>query len=183
VNRTWADILQGGSSGTVFVRRMREQMGGLLGDGDRGAPFLPRLPRPYPAVVFNSPGSTHDSPFESGLPNTIDLPSKEVALHLCDNALNLACSLLCFVHQPSFYRMVDKIYDIPVESYGNEENQFLPLLYVVLALGCLFNLEGNDPPTYKSGIDHGCVTLPLLFIRPHITASIIYASLKIFLVL
>jgi hypothetical protein len=59
--------------------------------------------------------------------------------------------------------MVHRIYDTPVESFGNEENQFLPLLYVVLALGCLFNLEGKNPPTYKSGIDHGCVIFPLTF--------------------
>ena len=134
-------------------------MGGLLGDADNGSPFLPKLPRPYSSVMFNSPGSAQDSPLDSGLPNTIDLPARDAALHLCANALDLACSLLCFVHQPSFYRMVHRIYDTPVESFGNEENQFLPLLYVVLALGCLFNVEGKNPPTYKSGIDHGCVIL------------------------
>jgi hypothetical protein len=140
-------------------------MGGLLGAAEPGAPFLPKLPRPYPSVMFTSPGSSHDSPLEAGLPNTIDLPAKEVALQLCENALNLACSLLCFVHQPTFYKMVHHVYDMPVENFGNEENQFLPLLYVVLALGCLFNLEENDSSTYKKGIDQGCAYLlsfPLL---------------------
>jgi hypothetical protein len=149
---------------------MREQMGGLLGAVEHGAPFFPKLPRPYPPAMFNSPGSAHDSPLETGLPNTIDLPAKEVALHLCENALNLACSLLCFVHQPSFYKMVNRVYDMPVESFGNEENQFLPLLYVVLALGCLFNQEGNDSSTYRKGIDQGCVVVlpfPYLFITPY----------------
>lgn len=139
---------------------MREQFGGLLGNDHQGAPFLPRLPRPYPTTLFQSPGSTADSPLDSGLPNTVDLPSKEVARKLCENSLDLACSLLRFVHQPSFYEMFDNIYDTPVENFGNDENQFLPLLYVVLALGCMFRIHDSapgspEPSTYKTGIDEG----------------------------
>ncbi|KAH6681977.1 fungal-specific transcription factor domain-containing protein [Halenospora varia] len=150
----------GGSSGTVWIGRMREQFGGLLGNDHQGAPFLPRLPRPYPTTLFQSPGSTADSPLDSGLPNIVDLPSKEVARKLCENSLDLACSLLRFVHQPSFYEMFDNIYDTPVENFGNDENQFLPLLYVVLALGCMFRIHDSapgspEPSTYKTGIDEG----------------------------
>ncbi|KAF4637909.1 hypothetical protein G7Y89_g173 [Cudoniella acicularis] len=149
----------GGSSGAVWVRRMREQFGGLLGS-DHGTPFLPRLPRVVPPTLFNSPSSSAESPLDSGLPNTVDLPSKEVARTLCENSLDLACSLLRFVHQPSFYEMFDRIYDVPVENFGNDENRFLPLLYVVLSLGCMFkvnDLDQNDPEqvTYKTGIDEG----------------------------
>lgn len=149
----------GGSSGTVFVRRMREQFGGLLGN-DHSAPLFPRIPRPIMnPPIFDSPRSSMESPMESGLPNTLDLPSREVAKVLCNCSLDRACSLLRFVHPPSFYEMVDRIYDIPPESFGDRENLFLPLLYVVLALGCMFHSdeEGEDEPqsTYKTGIDHG----------------------------
>lgn len=43
--------------------------------------------------------------------------------------------------------MFDRIYDIPPENFGDEENRFLPLLYVVLALGCMFNMTfpGDSP--------------------------------------
>ncbi|TVY82136.1 Activator of stress genes 1-like protein [Lachnellula suecica] len=145
----------GGSSGTVFVKRMREQFGGLLPQASSG-PFLPKLPRPYPAALMDSPRSSSNSPADGNLPNTADLPSKETAKILCDHALNTACSLLRFVHQPTFYVMFERIYETPVESFGNEEHQYLPLLYVVLALGCMFDRTSeNDDQTYRVGIDHG----------------------------
>ncbi len=149
----------GGSSGTVFVRRMREQFGGLLGGHDQNAPIFPRVPRPAIVANFDSPKSMTDSPFDSGLPNTMDLPSRENAKALCEDSLNCACVLLRFVHQPSFYEMFDRIYDIPPDNFGDPENRFLPLLYTVLALGCMFHAEpGQDPSdqnTYKNGIDQG----------------------------
>lgn len=151
----------GGSSGTVFVRRMREQFGGLLGN-DMNAPLFPRIPRPSMLnPVFDSPRSATESPMDSSLPNTLDLPTKAVAMILCGDSINRACSLLRFVHAPSFYVMVDRIYDVPPESFGESENRFLPLLYMVLALGCLFHGEPDEkeddsgPNSYKAGIDQG----------------------------
>lgn len=147
----------GGSSGTVFVRRMREQFGGLLSGGEPGAPFLPRIPKP----LYESPRSSMESPFETGLPNTLDLPSRETARLLCADSLNCACALLRFVHEPTFYDMFDRIYDTPPENFGDEENRFLPLLYVILSLGCMFHT--SDPEkgkettqnTYRASIDQG----------------------------
>ena len=151
----------GGSSGAAFVRRMREQFGGLLGP-DNNSPMLPRIPRPAALPpVFDSPRSSAESPLDPGLPNTVDLPSRETAKVLCANSLDKACSLLRFVHQPSFYEMFDRIYDTPVENFGNEENRFLPLLYVILALGCMFHSDLADDPNgpsrniYKTKIDQG----------------------------
>lgn len=43
------------------------------------------------------------------------------------------------VHLPTFYKQLDRMYEIPTESYTNVENSFLPLLYAVLALGKLFS--------------------------------------------
>ena len=149
----------GGSSGAVFLRRMREQFGGLLG-GDVKAPFLPRPPRlPRPKSSFDSPRPI-DSSFETGLPNTSDLPPKESALLLCHCALNRACSLLRFVHGPTFYEMLDRIYDTLPGNFTDDENRFLPLLYVVLSLGCMFtdHLQETQHPEevdYKAGIDQG----------------------------
>ncbi|TAQ86487.1 hypothetical protein B7494_g5184 [Chlorociboria aeruginascens] len=148
----------GGSSGTVFVQRMRQQFKGLLSDG----PVLPRLPRPPASlIVHDSPRSATESPFDSGLPNTMDLPSRETALVFCQNSLDCACALLRFIHKPSFYEMFDRIYDLPPENFGNEENQFLPLLYCALALGCVFHTNIDQDPkepsdtNYKTGIDQG----------------------------
>jgi hypothetical protein len=111
--------------------------------------------------TFDSPRSSAESPLDAGPPNTTDLPSLEVAKDLCMNSFNGACALLRFMHQPSFYEMLDRIYTIPVENFGDDENRFLPLLYVILALGCMFHSDLRDDPnspsqtTYKAKIDQG----------------------------
>lgn len=149
----------GHSSGRIFLKRMREQFGGLLAT-EKGIPFLPRAPRHHSGPMFDSPHSSTDSPLESGLPNTADLPSKETAKALCNDSLNTACALLRFVHQPSFYNMLDRIYEIPAEAYGDAENRFLAMLYVVLAVGCMFHsnsasTSGEESSNYKADIDQG----------------------------
>jgi len=148
----------GGSSSAVFLKHIREQFDGLLGSDAKG-PFLPSA-RAQPFPMFDSPHSSGESPFDSGLPNTMDLPSREVARNLASKALDCACALLRFVHGPSFYKMFDRIYDTPPENFGDEENRFLPLLYVVLALGCMFLEDNTDQRateeiSYQEGIDQG----------------------------
>lgn len=65
-----------------------------------------------------------------------------------------------FVHEPSFYAMLDRIYDTPAEQYSNEEHSFLPLLYIVMSVGCLFSDDGAgtlDVSGYESAIGQGYV--------------------------
>ncbi|KAF7934231.1 uncharacterized protein EAE97_008591 [Botrytis byssoidea] len=146
----------GGSSGTVFIKRLREQFGSLLGSPN----LLPKPPRAQMPPTFESPRSSTDSPYDSGLPNTMDLPPREVAMSLCEDSLHCACCLLRFVHEPSFYEMLNRIYDLPPDSFGDEEHKFLPLLYMALALGCMFSSQpsnSTDPngKKYKSSMDQG----------------------------
>lgn len=146
----------GGSSGAVFVKRLREQFGSLLGSPN----VLPKPPTAQMPPTFDSPRLSADSPYELGLANTIDLPPRDLARALCDDALRCACCLLRFVHEPSFYEMFDRIYDLPPTSFGNEEHSFLPLLYMALALGCMFSSEPSTPADpdgkkYKSSMDQG----------------------------
>ncbi|KAF7897477.1 hypothetical protein EAF00_005705 [Botryotinia globosa] len=146
----------GGSSGTVFVKRLREQFGSLLGSPN----LLPKPPRAQMPPTFDSPRSSTDSPYDSGLPNTMDLPPREVAMSLCEDSLHCACCLLRFVHEPSFYEMLNRVYDLPPDSFGDEEHKFLPLLYMALALGCMFSSQPSnstdpDGKKYKSSMDQG----------------------------
>ncbi|TGO48691.1 hypothetical protein BOTNAR_0463g00050 [Botryotinia narcissicola] len=146
----------GGSSGTVFIKRLREQFGSLLGSPN----LLPKPPRAQMPPTFDSPRSSTDSPYDSGLPNTMDLPPREVAMSLCEDSLHCACCLLRFVHEPSFYEMLNMIYDLPPDSFGDEEHKFLPLLYMALALGCMFSSQPSnstdpDGKKYKSSMDQG----------------------------
>jgi hypothetical protein len=148
----------GGSSGAVFLKRMREQFGGLLGTAK--APFLPRAPRTAVSSQLESPRSNYDSPNDHGLPNTVDLPSKEAARVLSVNALSCACALMRFVHEPTYWGMFDRIYGTLPDNFGDEENRFLPLLYTILAVGSMFSedspLQLGELP-YKTGIDQGWV--------------------------
>lgn len=95
--------------------------------------------------MLDSPSSAHPSPADSTLlPPGSDLPSRKVARTLCDSALIDASALLRVVHLPSFYKSLDRIYELTPENYGTAENAFLPLLYAVLALGSLFP-KGSNP--------------------------------------
>ena len=144
----------GHSSGLVFLRRMREQFGDLMGEAEGyGSPFLKTSPM---SQVFDSPRSPIDSPADAGL----DLPSRECARGLCNNTLDEASAVMRFVHQPSFYASFDRVYDTSPDRYGNEENKFIPLLYAVMAVGCLFSKNENSKlhlGGYATAADHGYV--------------------------
>ena len=148
----------GHSSGLVFLRRMRDQLGGLMGQSEgNGLPFLQTRNL---SLALESPRSTGDTPSDSGLPNIHELPPKEHARKLCQNALDDACALMRFVHQPSFYSMLDRVYDVRPENFGDNENRFLPLLYAAIAVGYLFAKEDYSQLQvngYESAIDHGQV--------------------------
>ena len=140
----------GHTSGIIFLRRLRKQ----LGASDIQAPSMRSRPMPH----MDSPRSLGDSPQDSLLPPTHDLPSRPVAQRLCHNAFEDGCSLMRFVHEPSFYSMLDRIYDIPPEQYSNEEHSFLPLLYIVMSVGCLFSDDGAgtlDVSGYETAIGQG----------------------------
>lgn len=126
----------GHSSGRAFLRKMREQFGDLMGKpDDYGMPYMKIETAPQSKA---SPESSLHSPVVSKLPTTQDLPAKGDARLLCENAIDDACAILRFVHQPTFYTMFDRIYDIPPENFSSEDLKFLPLLHSAIALGALF---------------------------------------------
>ncbi|KAI9877238.1 MAG: hypothetical protein M1830_004447 [Pleopsidium flavum] len=95
--------------------------------------------------AFLSPGSqTVDKKFTvdfqaySLIGKTSALPSRKVALELVNSALDDACALDWFVHRPTFDYHFVRIFELDHSDYGAEEFAYLPLLYAVLALGCLF---------------------------------------------
>jgi hypothetical protein len=144
----------GHSSGLSFVRRMREQLGDVMGPEGQATPFVKSRPM---SQVFDSPRSANDSPWDSSLSGS-DLPPRDVARQLCDNAINDAASLLRVVHYPTFMKQFDSIFDKPPENYSNDDNIFLPLLYATMALGTLFSKDDNgelDRKGYENAITEG----------------------------
>ena len=140
---------RGHSSGLSFVRRMREQLGDIMGPQGRGTPFV-KAP-----VVQDSPKSNIlDSPSDTAF--HIDLPPRETARELCRLAIDEAAALLRVTHSPSFFEAFDRLYETSPENYAHEETSFLPLLYSMLALGTLFYRDTqSERQGYKSAIDEG----------------------------
>jgi hypothetical protein len=146
----------GHSSGMVFLRRMHEQFRDLIGHPEGEG--LPILQNRDLDLAFESPKSGGDSLSDSLLPDFGDLPGKEYARRLCEHALNDACAIFPFVHKPTFYNLLNRVYDVPPEKFGNEEHRFLPLMYATVALGCLFAKAEQSPLQqrgYEGAIDQG----------------------------
>ncbi|KAI5917950.1 fungal-specific transcription factor domain-containing protein [Camillea tinctor] len=146
----------GMSSGSVFFKRMKEHFRTLLGQ-DYQVPFLPRAPRPAGVLNLDSPRSASSSPWEpTPAPDVYDLPPKERAIALCSESLDNATCLLRIVHKPSFYKVLDSLYEKPGEAFGRNDNRNLALAYSVMALGCMYNVpndEGAETTPYKASVD------------------------------
>lgn len=144
----------GHSSGYMFMRKFRSQF---------GDDFLPN-PRPIEnrnlSHIQESPKSLHSSPFEPGMNVSPDLPPRDVAIELCRNAIDDCCALQRPLHRPTFFRRLHSIYDTDPENYTNEHIKFLPLLYIVMATGCLFGRFDDkeselDKKGYKFATEQG----------------------------
>lgn len=143
----------GHSSGRVFLGKMREQFGDLMGQTDDGQHAMPFLSYKSTSQSFESPKSAADRYQDPNLPNTRDLCAKKCALLLTSNALDDACAILRLVHRPTFDAMLHRVYDTPPEDFGEEENNFLPQLYAVIALGTLF-ARAEQSVLQKYGYDN-----------------------------
>lgn len=142
----------GNSSGFAFMRNLRAHFGDLLVPDPR-IPYHKSQPI---ALLMESPKSASSSPCDSSIPPAADLPDRETAFRLCRNTLEVACALLRFVHKPKFYAKLRKIFDTDQDHYTATDTHFLPLLYVVMAVGCLF-AQTKEPTleAHESATEHG----------------------------
>ena len=143
----------GHSSGMVFLQRLRQQFGGLMGEaeGHGSALAKPRHFSPPAQFTGASPRSAGgESPLESssngslGMSALADLPPKSVGRQYCESALDDALALMRFVHRPTFFAVFERIFDLPVEAWGNEEHRNLPLVYAVMSVGTMFAKDENS---------------------------------------
>lgn len=125
---------RGHSSSIIFLQRLHNQFGRLIDPSRSPVKAWPMSQiREAPAQHLGS----RQAPCHAGNSFPVcDLPSKECAMVLCRGGLQHTCALLRFVHEPSFWAMFDRMYDIPWDHMGSDEHNFLPLLYIVLAVGC-----------------------------------------------
>ena len=145
----------GGSSGYTFLRRVRAQFGEHAFIDPRQ---IPAGRHPRRSTMMDTPTSTSGSPTDNSLPSPQDLPPFQVAKALCRNALDDCCAVMRPLHQPTFYQKLEKIYDTDPDRYTNDDIKFLPLFYLVLAVGCMFSTpEDNrlDVDGYEKYIGQG----------------------------
>lgn len=147
----------GHSSGYAFMRKFRSQF------GEQFLPLAnPRLTSKARNIahLLESPKSAQSSPYDSTLPANVELPPREAAIELCRNTLDDCCALMRPLHRPTFFRRLHSIYDTDPEHYTNDQMKFLPLLYVVMALGFLFSKTETensmlDIKGYNEAIEQG----------------------------
>lgn len=145
----------GHSSGFTFMSKFRAQFGDLSVPDPR---FPTRKARPFSQLLESSPKSAASSPLDASVPSLLDLPPKEVAKELCKSALDDAIALMRFIHQPSFLQKFDRIFATDPDHFTTADIRFLPLLYFVMAVGCLFASKENSVLSskgYEDAIDQG----------------------------
>ncbi|KAL2819219.1 fungal-specific transcription factor domain-containing protein [Aspergillus granulosus] len=115
----------GCSSGDrAFIDRIKVE----LGKGP-GADFDSRL------RLRDRPGTKllHSASLE---PRAISLPPRERAEHLTNIALD-STVLYHVIHRPTFDSAFELLYSLDSSDYGQEERRHIPLVYALMALGCL----------------------------------------------
>ncbi|KAK5145786.1 hypothetical protein LTR04_001213 [Oleoguttula sp. CCFEE 6159] len=121
---------RGHCSGFAFLTQMQQKYGDLL---------IPEAgPSTTVTIRFDLP-QVFDSPLSLGKQGPIippPLPPKTVAVDLIECALENVCTLSWILHRPTFDTMFSRIYDLGAVKLGPEETRFLPLLYILMALGC-----------------------------------------------
>lgn len=143
-------IFHGHSSGNAFLSRMRQQFGELVSQTEiyGASPLHPRA-----SGLSNDPEK-----IQPQAPNTLSLPPKSCAEQLSASALDDSLVVLRFIHQPSYYALLDRVYDLPFEELSSEDIKSLPLIYAVIALGTLHATgERSELMTngFKNAIEQG----------------------------
>lgn len=121
----------GHSSGVTYLAHLNHRFGDLLGEVKLGNSNFPE------GSNEGTPASASFSPTDN-LPDTSVLPTRELANVLVNCCLDQACVLMRFIHVPTFTYRMNRIYDVNPEHYEDDDNTFLPLLYLAMGVGCLF---------------------------------------------
>ncbi|KAI0399577.1 hypothetical protein F4802DRAFT_588770 [Xylaria palmicola] len=155
LNETGDYDFHGTSSGSVFFKQMKKHFRTLLGR-DYQIPFMPRPPRPSGIATLDSPRPTPGSPWATTpSPSVPNLPPKARVLALCSESLDNATCLLRIVHKPTFFSMLDKLYETPNDEFGTEDKRNLALAYSAMALGCMYDVSDDGlahSPPYEISI-------------------------------
>ncbi|KAJ0419036.1 fungal-specific transcription factor domain-containing protein [Aspergillus carlsbadensis] len=126
------------SADRAFIDRLKAE----LGDGP-AADFDSRL------RLRDRPGNRLFHPANQE-PHFISLPPRERAEYLTNRALD-STVLYHVLHRPTFDSVFELLYSLDSSDYGIEEMRHIPLVYALMALGCLS--EKTDDGLSENGND------------------------------
>lgn len=133
---------QGYSADRTFIQELKEKLGDWPGGDTTRSQLPPSLSVPG---LFD---------LDDRLSDEATLPTKEWATKLVETALD-AQILLQIIHRPSFDASFSLIYSLDRPEYSMREVKFLPLLYAVLAYGCLFIESGSVSSGHNEMLSQG----------------------------
>ncbi|SZF00926.1 unnamed protein product [Blumeria hordei] len=90
-----------------------------------------------------------------------DLPPFETAKSLCEAAFSEIKIIYCFIHLPTFYQMLSKVYTLSSDNLIDGNEQYLNLFFSVLALGYKSERKGYNKRNRsgdiisETGVDQG----------------------------
>ncbi len=126
---------EGHFGGLSFLRRIGERCNQLLDTGSLKRNISGPLPLPQAGRSARSLlNLARTEPI-----TTCILPSEAAAIRITRITLEDACCLMNFIHQPSFDHLMHRVYHLGAEKYTSEDETFLPLLYMTLAMGEIFS--------------------------------------------
>ncbi|OAP61627.1 hypothetical protein AYL99_03830 [Fonsecaea erecta] len=126
----------GGGSGFAFLQQTQ-----LLFNQDTPA----TEPRNGSHLSLDAMSRLFDSPLPdkqalaTDIPISKLLPSRQSATELLHAVFGQTYQLLQFLHEPTFQKQTDRIYDLDPMDFEDSDHDFLPLFYSVTALGYLFH--------------------------------------------
>lgn len=133
----------GVSSGAAFLRRITQHFPGLFRYDSR-MPFLPPPHGTFRAKPLELPVYSANPWWQANY-DFSKLPPRQLAHDLCEYSFSRASCILRVVHAPSFWKMFEKLYSDPPQTYTPEERRFVGLLFSVMALGSMYDVDENDP--------------------------------------
>lgn len=133
----------GSSSGAAFLSQIAQQFPGLF-RYDTRLPFLPQSPSSFRIETTQHHGHAASSSWQTK-DDFLELPVRQLAQDLCDYSFSRASCILRVVHAPSFWRSFERLYQERPQRFTLEQRRFVGLLFSVMALGSMYDVDENDP--------------------------------------
>ena len=143
----------GGFSGFAFIHKTKQffdEENGCHSDTDSDTTQIAI------AHLFDSPLPDRQA-LDVDVPISHLLPSRRTASELLRVVFDRVYPLFDFLHEATFQKQTDRIYDREPLEFADSDHDFLPLFYVVIGLGYLFSREKHQRFGYSAAVTQASV--------------------------